>query len=305
MLLTIKEAAAQAKMPTDELLRYIERNELSAEWNSEDEQYNISQDDLDTFLSKKSFEAFWNDSTEAENEAVELQPFANSGNLRRVLTAEAVAELKIEHRVLMSRVETLERLFSEFMELEKAGKALILEDSWKIAPTVGKEKPGAVVSGNALSGIQNEEIITNNHNIPTTNMREMDPVEDLIEAQVDRDGDEKSSVESSTQVKNDTSEYQTISEEKTTSDTSQNLEKENAYMPDLTVNKQQSAKALLSKKLINKSESMLARDDSRKNATTNTNMQADIELGSSITLRLAEYERRLAEAKQTATKIWH
>ena len=55
-----------------------------------------------------------------------------SGNLRRVLTAEAVAELKIEHKVLSARVETLERLFSEFIEAEREDQTLMLEDTWKI-----------------------------------------------------------------------------------------------------------------------------------------------------------------------------
>ena len=305
MDLTVEEAAEQAKMPTDELLGYIESHELTAEWISEDEQYNISQDDLETFLSKKSFEAFWNDSNENENEAVEHRSFENSGNLRRVLTAEAVADLKIEHQVLMSRVETLERLFSEFMELEKAGKALILEDSWKIAPTISKGKSVSAVSDHAPHGIQNEQIITGYNNNATKDAFEVARVQDFIAAQEVPNGDGKSSVEASTQAKEDTSKGQTISGQKTKDDTSQTPEKETELVSDLIVQKQQSGKVLLAKQLTKKSESVQGSDESRQDTTPNTNTQADIELGSSITLRLAEYERRLAEAKQTATKIWH
>ena len=304
MHLTLKEAAEKAKMPTDELLRYIESDELTAEWISADEQYNISQDDLETFLSKKSFEAFWNDSNENAKKGVEQRPFANSGNLRRVLTAEAVAELKIEHRVLMSRVETLERLFSEFMEFEKAGKALILEDSWKITPTKGK-KPSTAVSTQALSDLQEEQMTVGQNNDVTKDTAELAPAEVLMEEDLAPKDDEKSSVEASSEVKKATSEGQAISEEKLTDDTSQTVERGYSHMSELTVEKQQSAKALLSKKTVNKSGSMQSSDEGQQDAKPDTNTQADIETGSSITLRLAEYERRLAEAKQTATKIWH
>lgn len=304
MHFTLKEAAEQAKMPTDELLQYIESDELTAEWISEDEQYNISQDDLETFLSKKSFEAFWNGGNENEQKGIEQRPFENSDNLRRVLTAEAVAELKIEHRVLMSRVETLERLFSEFMEFEKAGKALILEDAWKITPTKGK-KATTAVSDQALSDMQKEQMTAGQNNDVTKATAELAPAEVSMKDYVVPKDDEKSSVEASTQVKKATSEGQTISEEKLTGDTSQTVEKGYSYMSELTVEKQQSAKDLLSKKTVNKSESMQSSDQGQQDAKPDTNTQADIETGSSITLRLAEYERRLAEAKQTATKIWH
>ena len=304
MHLTLKEAAEKAKMPTDELLRYIESDDLTAEWISGDEQYNISQDDLETFLSKKSFEAFWNDSNENEKKGVEQRPFANSGNLRRVLTAEAVAELKIEHRVLMSRVETLERLFSEFMEFEKAGKALILEDAWKIKPTEDI-RPSTAVSDQAPNHMHEEQIVAGRNNDATEDTAGLAPAEALIKEKLAPNGDEKSEVEEPTQVKNDISEGQTISEEKPTGDTSQTVETGHAYVSDLTVEKQQSAKALLSKKIVNKSEPIQASDEGQQDTKPDTNTHADIEMGSSITLRLAEYERRLAEAKQTATKIWH
>ena len=129
MRLTLKEAAEKAQMPPEELHRCIENEELIAERDSDNAQYLISEEDLEAFLGKRSFEAFWNNTDEDENKANEVGSITQAGNLRRILTAEAVSELKIEYKVLISRVETLERLFSEFIEIEKTEQTLVLEES--------------------------------------------------------------------------------------------------------------------------------------------------------------------------------
>ena len=133
MSLNLKEAALLAQLSPEDLIIEINKGSLVAEV-AEDE-YKIEEYDLDAFIKKKSFDALWTKSENGEEE-LENEPRGSSiaGNLRRVLTAEAVSELKIQHQVLIARVQTLERLFSEFMDAEKhAEKTLVLEDEWKIS----------------------------------------------------------------------------------------------------------------------------------------------------------------------------
>ena len=132
MNLSLAEAAERAKMTMRQMMICIENGTLVAASQTQDGELQIAPEDLESFLKKRSFDAFWNNDEEKDNEAVDLRRNAQFGNLRRVLTAEAVAELKIEHQILMSRVETLERLFSEFMDVEKTERTLVLEDDWKI-----------------------------------------------------------------------------------------------------------------------------------------------------------------------------
>ena len=106
MNLTLAEAAGRANMTLRQMMVCIENGTLVATSQTQDGELQIATEDLESFLKKRSFDAFWNNDEEKDNEAVDLRRNAQFGNLRRVLTAEAVAELKIEHQILMSRVET-------------------------------------------------------------------------------------------------------------------------------------------------------------------------------------------------------
>ena len=66
MRLTLKEAAEKAQMPQEELLRCIENDELMAECDPGNAVCHISEEHLEAFLGKRSFEAFWNNNDEYE-----------------------------------------------------------------------------------------------------------------------------------------------------------------------------------------------------------------------------------------------
>ncbi|NCW55963.1 MAG: hypothetical protein EBV97_19695, partial [Rhodobacteraceae bacterium] len=158
MNLTLAEAAERAKMSLRQMMICIENGTLVATSQTQDGELQIAPEDLESFLKKRSFDAFWNNDEEKDNEAVDLRGNAQSGNLRRVLTAEAVAELKIEHQILMSRVETLERLFSEFMDVEKTERTLVLEDDWKIERDQDSDKSANLVSEAVKTAPKEEDI---------------------------------------------------------------------------------------------------------------------------------------------------
>ena len=283
MHLTLEEAAERAKMLPEELLLSIENKELIAERSSKDAQFLISLEDLEAFLDKKSFESFWHSIDEAENADGELRPLAQSGNLRRVLTAETVAELKMEHKVLMSRMETLERLFSEFMEIEKTTNALVLEDSWKLEPTVSKQKIITDSADQDQSVEPKEQITTKKDSDLSTGSSQDVVSETSVGAQELSEEDPKNA------------EHQI----------SKTPVGQEEPVPEPVPSKPASAKDQLANKLRDASRELRdSNEDSHQEVTIDVT-QPDAEIENSIALKLAEYERRLAQAKQTATQIWH
>ena len=80
MHLTLEEASERGKVSREELLRFIENGELMAKRSRDNALYHISEEDLEAFISKRSFDNFWNNNVEAENTPVEKQTFAQSGN---------------------------------------------------------------------------------------------------------------------------------------------------------------------------------------------------------------------------------
>ena len=305
MHFTLIEAAERAKMPSEELIRCIERDELTAERSSEDAQYRISAEALEAFLSKKSFETFWNNTDEADNEAFETKSSAQSGNLRRVLTAEAVAELKIEHQVLMSRVETLERLFSEFMDLEKIEKTLVLEESWKIESAVAHENAVPLALNQAPIGAQNEDSAVSSDAMVIKDPWDNASAEEVKEAKVAKYDDAKITDVEETQTRDGLTYRQTDKEKTSKIDKSQHVAKKDETKPKITGGKPKSAKDLLTKKLTEASKDIPVSEKRPARDIYKENIQTATEVDSPISVRLAEYERRLAEAKQTATQIWH
>lgn len=226
MALSLSDAAKRVKLSTDELKLHIKSGKLLARRASDSPsaRYLIEEQDLETFLANnKSVTELWSDDKELdEHEEQLVLGTSTAGSLRRVLTVEAVSELRVQYRILTGRVETLERLFSEFIEAEKTlDNTLVLNDSWKVAAKK-KEK---------LEVQQNE--------VPSDSKAEPAPQMELSPEKVVETG---------------------------------------------------SPKDLLKSKLTG--------------ADQGGSEELDVPT-SAIDQRLQEYERRLAEAKQTATRLWH
>ena len=305
MHLTLEEASERAKIPREELLRCIENDELIANRKTDSALYHISEKDLEAFLNKRSFDNFWNNNDEAENAPVEKQTFAQSGNLRRVLTAEVVAELKIEHQVLISRVETLERLFSEFMEMEKTEKTLVLEDSWKIEPPMVQEKSGPNASDGALSIERKEDDVVLANASLSKDRHDTFAAEAGKEEKVLNAGQAVNTDVSETHLEEEISSPKFEAEKTANDETSQHTSRKDEPKTGLIEAKQKSAKDSLVKKLKYASKDLRDAEEGRAKEPAEERPLAAIEEDSSIAAKLAKYERRLAEAKQTATQIWH
>ena len=227
MSLSLSDAAKRAKLSIDELKIHIQSGKLVARRASEKRsaRYLIEESDLEAFLAtNQSVTELWSDDKELDEQEEQLVlGTSTGGSLRKVLTVEAVSELRVQYRILTGRVETLERLFSEFIEAEKTlDNTLVLNDSWKVA---GEEK---------VEKKQTKTVLPP----PET---DAEPIADL-EAQGEA-GQKEVSPASALKAKLATAVEAKVSEE-----------------------------------------------------------EASV---GSIDLRLQEYERRLAEAKQTATKLWH
>ena len=227
MSLSLSDAAKRAKLSTYELKIHIQSGKLLARRASQKRsaRYLIEESDLEAFLAtNQSVTELWSDDKELDEQEEQLVlGTSTGGSLRKVLTVEAVSELRVQYRILTGRVETLERLFSEFIEAEKnLDNTLVLNDTWKVA---GEEK---------LEKKQTKTVLPP----PET---DAEPIADL-EAQ-DEAGQKEVSPASALKTKLATALEAKVSEE-----------------------------------------------------------EASV---GSIDLRLQEYERRLAEAKQTATKLWH
>ena len=309
MPLTLKEAALLAQLSPEDLMIEINKGSLVASEAADlsEDSHLIQEHDLDAFLKKKSFDALWSQS-DCEEEHFEETPRGHSvaGNLRRVLTAEAVSELKIQHQVLISRVQTLERLFSEFMDAEKnAENALILEEDWKIVE--GAEHGHALSPIPANKDAQN--IAEGNEERPDMLQKEQSNVSGSKTLQSNHDVRKA---------------YQLKTNEEESNSKSKNLEaaenkSQKKVETSTEVAESNSGKSLLSMKLklmksdepaldnehissntasVSDDKMKIEEDDSFKDADEETN-----ETG--IAERLQEYERRLAHAKQTATQMWH
>ena len=139
MLLSLEEAAKRADLTLEELQQNIKEGRLATVTNTGDEDTaQVDEKNLEHFINKRSFNALWSDTETTSETNQEDAPAKSNGSLRRVLTIEAVADLKIQNRILTARVDTLERLFSEFIEREKdAESTLLLNNDWKIDGLAG------------------------------------------------------------------------------------------------------------------------------------------------------------------------
>ena len=292
MKFNLEQAAKDSDLSCQDLLDYIEAGRLHAERKAIEDrtEYLIDAHELARFTRElKTSTLFLQPDMQIED-PLPASDESLSGNLRRVLTAEAVAELKIEHKVLSARVETLERLFSEFIEAEREDQTLVLEDEWKI----GDQERALDEARHQLSDSSDENAP---HETETTDAITPDAME-AQEPQPEQTVPE-TAAEAVTEAALD-GEIAAKSEEKrplvdetkpADATATKGKSKEKAAPKD--------AKALLRDKLV----SAKTEEHAAPKAEVSSDEQS-LE-ASDIDVRLAEYERRLAEAKQTATQMWH
>ena len=305
MNLTLAEAAERAKMSLRQMMVCIENGTLVATSQTQDGELQIAPEDLESFLKKRSFDAFWNNDEEKDNEAVDLRGNAQFGNLRRVLTAEAVAELKIEHQILMSRVETLERLFSEFMDVEKTERTLVLEDDWKIERDKESDKSASLV-GEVVKTAPEEEGIAFLPD-PTAEKETLNAKveENLGEKPAASMGNVESSDIDPAVAKNNAALPQLSRVKAEKAPENQRLLPDKDQAQDTADAKPKSAKNLLAQKLQQASTERGKIEEGKVSEKIKEETESNNNLERPIALKLAEYERRLAAAKQTATQLWH
>ena len=274
MLLSLEEAAKRADLTLEELQQNIKEGRLATVTNTGDEDTaQVDEKNLEHFINKRSFNALWSDTETTSETNQEDAPAKPNGSLRRVLTIEAVADLKIQNRILTARVDTLERLFSEFIESEKDTEStLLLNDDWKI---------------DGLAGLTPQEASVEKELPPTE-------AKSVIAAQVEDKNDlEENGPEVAMEADvPDAKQIKVASEAKETAEapvqpvkkTAKSKTTEPSGVGDL---------ANLKNKL--------------KGVSTNTDDLAEEipEEKSDISAKLRMYEQRLAEAKETATRIWN
>ena len=303
MNLTLAEAAKRAKMTMRQMMICIENGTLVATSLTQDGELQIAPQDLESFLKKRSFDALWNNDEEKDNEAVDFRGNAQTGNLRRVLTAEAVAELKIEHQILMSRVETLERLFSEFMDVEKTERTLVLEDDWKIERDKDSYESSSLVR--AVKTTPKEEGIAPLSE-PTAENKALDAkVEERAreEPAAAMENAESSDIDPPV-AKIDLAHPEPSRVKSEKASDPQSLLADKSQEQDVADAKPKSAKNLLAQKLQQASAEQ-GQEEEKVLEKIKEETQSNNDLNRPIALKLAEYERRLAAAKQTATQLWH
>ena len=269
MLLSLEEAAKRADLTLEELQQNIQEGRLATVANTGDEDTaQVDEKNLEHFINKRSFNALWSDAETTADTNQANAPAKPNGSLRRVLTIEAVADLKIQNRILTARVDTLERLFSEFIEREKdAESTLLLNDDWKI---------------DGLSGLAPQE----------AGVEEDLPQEDVNSVATAQVQDKAEAVENSPEA---------AVEAKQTKDAKEAIEAVEApVQPVKKAAKSKSSEPSGGGGFANLKNKL-------KGVSTNTDDLAEEipEEKSDISAKLRMYEQRLAEAKETATRIWN
>jgi hypothetical protein len=274
MLLSLEEAAKRADLTLEELQQNIQEGRLATVANTGDEDTaQVDEKNLEHFINKRSFNALWSDAETTADTNQADAPAKPNGSLRRVLTIEAVADLKIQNRILTARVDTLERLFSEFIEREKdAESTLLLNDDWKI---------------DGLAGLAPQEA-------GTEKVLPQEDVKSVATAQVEDKAElVTNSPEAAVEAK--------VSDAKQTKDASKAIETVEApVQPGKKAAKSKSSEPSGGGGFANLKNKL-------KGVSTNTDDLAEEipEEKSDISAKLRIYEQRLAEAKETATRIWN
>ena len=274
MLLSLEEAAKRADLTLEELQQNIKEGRLATVANTGDEDTaQVDEKKLEHFINKRSFNALWSDAETSSDTNQADAPAKPNGSLRRVLTIEAVADLKIQNRILTARVDTLERLFSEFIEREKdAESTLLLNDDWKIDGLAGLT-PQEADAEKELPAEEAKAVVTAQVE-GKTELVENGP-EDAMEAEVP-----------------DAKQTKVAGEAKETV--------ESPVQPVKKTTKPKTSEPSGGGGLANLKNKL-------KGVPTNTDDLAEEipEEKSDISAKLRMYEQRLAEAKETATRIWN
>ena len=300
MKLNLEQAAKDSDLSCQDLLDYIEAGRLHAERKATEGRtaYLIDAHELSRFMRElKTSTLFLQPDMQIED-PLPASDESLSGNLRRVLTAEAVAELKIEHKVLSARVETLERLFSEFIEAEREDQTLMLEDTWKIddcelaADEAHHDLSGSIDDNSAhdaeAKDVQPAAQMISDAVMPDA-LETQGPQRDPSEPQKAAETVNETKLDAESAAKSEGT-IPLVDETKAEGVTDAK-DKSKETTPS------QNAKALLRDKLL----SSKTEEHAKAKASSNEKTIAV----SDIDVRLAEYERRLAKAKQTATQMWH
>ena len=274
MLLSLEEAAKRADLTLEELQQNIKEGRLATVANTGDEDTaQVDEKNLEHFINKRSFNALWSDAETSADTNQADAPAKPNGSLRRVLTIEAVSDLKIQNRILTARIDTLERLFSEFIEREKdAESTLLLNDDWKIDGLAGltpreadaeKESPAEEAKAVVTAQVEGK-----------TELVENGP-EAAMEAEVPDAKQTKAAGEAKETV-------------------------ESPVQPVKKTTKSKTSEPSGGGGLANLKNKL-------KGVPTNTDDLAEEipEEKSDISAKLRMYEQRLAEAKETATRIWN
>ena len=274
MLLSLEEAAKRADLTLEELQQNIKEGRLATVANTGDEDTaQVDEKNLEHFINKRSFNALWSDAETSSDTNQADAPAKPNGSLRRVLTIEAVADLKIQNRILTARIDTLERLFSEFIEREKdAESTLLLNDDWKIDGLAGLT-PQEAEAEKELPPEEAKAVVTAQVECKTE-LVENGP-EAAMEAEVP-----------------DAKQTKVAGEAKETV--------ESPVQPVKKTTKSKTSEPSGGGGLANLKNKL-------KGVPTNTDDLAEEipEEKSDISAKLRMYEQRLAEAKETATRIWN
>ena len=274
MLLSLEEAAKRADLTLEELQQNIKEGRLATVANTGDEDTaQVDEKKLEHFINKRSFNALWSDAETSSDTNQADAPAKPNGSLRRVLTIEAVADLKIQNRILTARVDTLERLFSEFIEREKdAESTLLLNDDWKIDGLAGLTPQEAGVE-KELPSEEAKAVVT----------AQVEDKTDLAE-----NGPEAAMEEDLPDAK----------QTKVASEAKETVEA--PVQPTRKSAKSKTSKPSGGGGLANLKNKL-------KGVSTSTDDLAEEipEEKSDISAKLRMYEQRLAAAKETATRIWN
>ena len=300
MKLNLEQAAKNSDLSCQDLLDYIEAGRLHAERKATEGRtgYLIDAHELSRFMRElKTSTLFLQPDMQIE-ETLPASDETLSGNLRRVLTAEAVAELKIEHKVLSARVETLERLFSEFIEAEREDQTLVLEDEWKIGDQErvldeARHELSDSIDDNSAHDAEAKDVQPAaqmiSDAVTPNSMEAQEPQPEQTVPETAAEAVTEAALNG--EIADKSAEKTPLVDETKAEGVTDAKDKSKETTPS------QNTKALLRDKLL----SSKTEEHAKAKASSDEKTIAV----SDIDVRLAEYERRLAKAKQTATQMWH
>jgi hypothetical protein len=191
------------------------------------------------------------------------------------------------------------------MDVEKTERTLVLEDDWKIERGKDSDKSASLVS-EAVKTVPEEEGIAS--------LSEPAAEKETLAAKVEENSGEKpaasmgnaqSSDIDPAVTKNDAALPQPSRVKAEKAPETQSLLADKDQAQDTADAKPKSAKSLLVQKLQQASAERGEKEEDKISKKIQDETQSNNDLERPIALKLAEYERRLAAAKQKATQLWH